>query len=326
MKKLTGLITALFIGLASLNAMSYEEARDRARYLTDKMAYELNLNDQQYNDAYEINLDYLMNIRTESDATGAYLEYRNTDLCLILHDWQFALFRAAEYFFWPVAWRAGAWYLPIYGIYGADKFFYNPPQVYHAYRGGHWAFHRNQRTSFYAQRRPAWNGGMRGESKNPVQRTGRTLISGWGQGTGFHFEPVTRSQWTAGADKQETKSNNGFHFEPVTSSGSAPRSNSSTKTQATQRTGSTTVKRQQTSENNRTEGYVKNQRSNYNHPSSTRTTVKQATRQPDNRKSTQTTPAVSGKTQVQKKDVTPRQTRQATGTRNTKSRTEKDKL
>ena len=54
MKKLLGLITALYFGLASLNAMSYEEARDRARFLTDKMAYELNLNDQQYNDAYEI--------------------------------------------------------------------------------------------------------------------------------------------------------------------------------------------------------------------------------------------------------------------------------
>ena len=35
------------------NAMSYEQARQEALYLTDKMAYELNLNDQQYNDAYE---------------------------------------------------------------------------------------------------------------------------------------------------------------------------------------------------------------------------------------------------------------------------------
>ena len=35
MKKLLGLITALYFGLASLNAMSYEEARDRARFLTD---------------------------------------------------------------------------------------------------------------------------------------------------------------------------------------------------------------------------------------------------------------------------------------------------
>ena len=99
MKKLLGLITALCFGLASLNAMSYEEARDRARFLTDKMAYELNLNDQQYNDAYEINLDYLMNIRTASDASSVYLEYRNADLRFILYDWQYALFQAATYLF-----------------------------------------------------------------------------------------------------------------------------------------------------------------------------------------------------------------------------------
>ncbi len=64
MKRFLGLIIALLAGLTAIRAMSYEEARDRARFLTDKMAYELNLNEQQYNDAYEINLDYLMNIRT----------------------------------------------------------------------------------------------------------------------------------------------------------------------------------------------------------------------------------------------------------------------
>ena len=114
MKKLLGLITALYFGLASLNAMSYEEARDRARFLTDKMAYELNLNDQQYNDAYEINLDYLMNIRTASDASSVYLEYRNADLRFILYDWQYALFQAATYFFRPVIWRTSGWFLPVY--------------------------------------------------------------------------------------------------------------------------------------------------------------------------------------------------------------------
>lgn len=87
MKKRLVLLIALFLGLAGLKAMSYEEARDRARFLTDKMAYELNLNDQQYNDAYEINLDYLMSIRTKNDNSSVYLKYRNDDLRLILHDW-----------------------------------------------------------------------------------------------------------------------------------------------------------------------------------------------------------------------------------------------
>ena len=39
------------------NAMDYETARERAYYLTDKMAYELNLNDQQYNDNGQLIMD-----------------------------------------------------------------------------------------------------------------------------------------------------------------------------------------------------------------------------------------------------------------------------
>ena len=55
----------LFILLATLstavcsagtNAMSNSKVRKETRFLTDKMAYELNLNTEQYNDVYEINL------------------------------------------------------------------------------------------------------------------------------------------------------------------------------------------------------------------------------------------------------------------------------
>ena len=148
--------------------MSYEEARDRARFLTDKMAYELNLNEQQYNDAYEINLDYLMNIRTESDLSGVYLEHRNADFRYILYDWQYALFQAATYFFRPVLWRATGWFLPVYTIYTPTLFYYDPPRVFRIYRGGHYAYRHEHRVSFYAHRRPAWHGGLRGESRGPV--------------------------------------------------------------------------------------------------------------------------------------------------------------
>ena len=40
----------------SMAAMSNSRVRKETRFLTDKMAYELNLNTQQYNDVYEINL------------------------------------------------------------------------------------------------------------------------------------------------------------------------------------------------------------------------------------------------------------------------------
>ena len=102
MKRMLALYSILFVWLMNVGALPYEEARDRARFLTDKMAYELNLNDAQYNDAYEINLDYFMKINTASDAGGIYWECRNADLRYILHEWQYAIFRAADYFFRPI--------------------------------------------------------------------------------------------------------------------------------------------------------------------------------------------------------------------------------
>ena len=43
--------------------MSNSKVRKETRFLTDKMAYELNLNTEQYNDVYEINYDFISGIR-----------------------------------------------------------------------------------------------------------------------------------------------------------------------------------------------------------------------------------------------------------------------
>ena len=143
------------------NAMSYERAREEALYLTDKMAYELNLNDQQYNDAYEINLDYLMSLDDERDLYGRYLEFRLNDLRHILFDWQYDLMLAADYFVRPVIWRATGWYFPIYTRYRYGWFYYDRPAVFWNYRGGHGHLHFHG-GNYYVNRRPAWHGGMRG--------------------------------------------------------------------------------------------------------------------------------------------------------------------
>ena len=58
MKKILLTIVAMLTMTLATNAMSYEQARNQALFLTDKMAYELNLTDAQYEAAYEINLDY----------------------------------------------------------------------------------------------------------------------------------------------------------------------------------------------------------------------------------------------------------------------------
>ena len=138
MKKILMAIVALMTFTASANAMSYEQARREALFLTDKMAYELNLSDAQYDAAYEINLDYLMGVTSVDDVYGDYWTRRNLDLSYILLDWQWNAFRAASYFFRPLYWNAGCWHFVIYARYPRRSFYYFArPTVYVSYRGGH---------------------------------------------------------------------------------------------------------------------------------------------------------------------------------------------
>ena len=92
MKKFISALIFLFATAISANAMSYEQAREQALFLTDKMAYELNLSEEQYEAAYEINLDYLMSIRTQDDLFGIYWRQRTLDMSYILLDWQYNTF------------------------------------------------------------------------------------------------------------------------------------------------------------------------------------------------------------------------------------------
>ena len=138
MKKMMIALTMMLLTAATGKAMSYEQARNEALFLTDKMAYELNLTDAQYEAAYEINLDYLMGVTSRDDVYGVYWERRNLDLSYILLDWQWEAFRAATYFFRPLYWLDGFWHFAIYGRYPhRDYFFFGRPVFYATYRGGH---------------------------------------------------------------------------------------------------------------------------------------------------------------------------------------------
>ena len=157
MKKFILALTALLVLTVSASAMSYEQARQQALFLTDKMAYELNLTDAQYEAAYEINLDYLMGVRTVDDLYGTYWERRRLDLSYILLSWQYRAFCDAAYFFRPLYWDAGYWHFGIYARYPhRDYFFFGRPTFYVEYRGGH-AWHMNGGRSWYRSRhyRPA---------------------------------------------------------------------------------------------------------------------------------------------------------------------------
>lgn len=134
-KALFTLLTLLTFAVAETRAMNYEQARDEAWYLTDKMAYELNLTGEQYNLVYEINLDYLLNMHQSADLYGPYWRMRNNDLHYVLFDWQYNLFLARGYFYRPLLWLQGAWRLALYDRYRRDYFYFDRPVVVNVYRG-----------------------------------------------------------------------------------------------------------------------------------------------------------------------------------------------
>ena len=139
MKKFIIALVAMFtMTFTTASAMSYEQARQQALFLTDKMAYELNLTDDQYEAAYEVNLDYLMGINTYDDLYGVYWRQRNLDLSYILFDWQYRAFCDATYFYRPLYWDGGFWHFGIYARYPRrDYFFFGRPHFYVSYRGDH---------------------------------------------------------------------------------------------------------------------------------------------------------------------------------------------
>ena len=152
MKKMLFTLVSMLTIAAAANAMSYEQARNEALFLTDKMAYELNLNDAQYEAAYEINLDYLMGVTSYDNVYGPYWERRNLDLSYILYSWQWDLFRAATYFYRPLYWEAGHWHFGVY-IHDPrrDYFYFGRPHFYATYRGGH-SWRHNGGRSWYEGR------------------------------------------------------------------------------------------------------------------------------------------------------------------------------
>ena len=158
MKKIFLTIVAMLTIAVSADAMSYEQARREALFLTDKMAYELNLSDEQYEAAYEINLDYLMGVTSRDDVYGTYWTRRNLDFSYILFDWQWTAFQAATYFYRPLYWSAGYWHFAVYARYPHRHYFYfNHPTVYVSYCGGH-SWRSNGGHSYYHGHRHIYHG------------------------------------------------------------------------------------------------------------------------------------------------------------------------
>ena len=167
MRKLTTLwmmILMLCMSIPAMGAMSMSKVRENARFLTDRMAYELKLTPMQYDDVYEVNYDFIDNIRYIMDdvvrgydhALDRYyqfLDYRNDDLRWILSASQYRRFMRVDYFYRPVYTTASNWLFRIYKVYHDVKHFYfDKPHHYKSYRGGHYRTHHGH-VSFYKNNR-----------------------------------------------------------------------------------------------------------------------------------------------------------------------------
>lgn len=175
MKRIIFILLATMMSTALCSAaMSNSKVRKETLFLTDKMAYELKLNTEQYNDVYEINYDFISGIRYLMDdvlrgeewALNRYYDYldvRNDDLRWVLSDRQFSRFMQAAYFYRPVYVSGGRWSFRVYITYSNRNHFYFPrPYHYRSYSGGHYRTHHNNKSYYRGRyRHPHYNGAYR---------------------------------------------------------------------------------------------------------------------------------------------------------------------
>lgn len=135
MKKMFTLAVLMTMAITA-SAMTYNEARNEALFLSDKMAYELGLTDTQYDAVYEINLDYLMSIGSRNDFYGKSWSRRNSDLRYVLTAWQYDNYMMTTYFYRPLNWVNGRWSYGVYSHYTAGHLMNARPKVFITYRGG----------------------------------------------------------------------------------------------------------------------------------------------------------------------------------------------
>ena len=129
MKKLFFTLIAMATMTISAQAMTFRQAQQEALFLSDKMAYELNLSNQQYEAVYEINLNYMLNIDEETDMFGHNLETRNHDLEQVLNASQYDNYQASEWFSHPFKCYDTGWTLAVYDRYDREHLIMDKPEV-----------------------------------------------------------------------------------------------------------------------------------------------------------------------------------------------------
>lgn len=173
------------LGSLSQAAMSNSQIRKETRFLTDKMAHELKLNTTQYNDAYEINFDFISSIRYVMDdvirgnewALSDYyrsLDIRNDDLRWVMSDSQYRRFLRIDYFYRPIYASGGRWQFRVYITYtNHNHFYFGRPYHYRSYCGGHYRTDRNNGSYYRGRYNHSHYNGSHSVRDDKVYRTNR---------------------------------------------------------------------------------------------------------------------------------------------------------
>lgn len=163
MKRILFILLVVTASTTVMAGMSTSKVRKETRFLTDKMAYELDLSNPQYNDVYEINYDFIYSLRNIMDyvvrgdewALDDYyeaLDIRNDDLRWVLSDGQYRRFLGADYFYRPIYVTGGRWNFRIYINYpNRSLFYFGVPYHYRTYCGAHYRPHIHH-VSYYRGR------------------------------------------------------------------------------------------------------------------------------------------------------------------------------
>lgn len=147
------LVALATISAESFAAMSMNEIRHEARFLTDRMGHELGLSNRQYNDVYEINFDFLYQVNEViddvvygyDDAVDYYyylLDVRNEDLMYVLRDGQYRKFVNRDYFYRPIYMVGNTWEMRVWDrCTDRNYFYFSIPTCCHTYSGAHYRIH-----------------------------------------------------------------------------------------------------------------------------------------------------------------------------------------
>lgn len=205
------MLAVLFANVQAF-AMSVEQSRNEAWFLTDKMAHELRLNSYQWDDVYEANYDFFRSLGHVTTSYSYAERVREQKLRYILTVAQWNDFCRISYFNAPVAVVNGNWSFTIYRHYSHDKFFdrnHNVVFTYSGNRTGWENYYNNRHVTTRTNGNSNWNRNNNGNHTNNGNHNGLGNNSNRNNGNGNHSVTVASRTPNTGTSGTHVTQNNG---------------------------------------------------------------------------------------------------------------------